>query len=484
MKRALRTSFEASRYRQRGAAFYLFVVVMIGAMAATLFGATTALHGRSAADRASDQLLLDAKRLLLTHLSTPELDGSGRRLGEWRLFADLPIAAGAGMDVSEPNYDGNAESAGCAFRGWAPGQALQLPSASLAAARCIGRLPWQQLGLAMPQSDGNDDAVVPWVVFSANLAAPPACWPDFTPLSLAQAYAGYVCSGAPPYRWLTVVDARGNLLSDRVAFVLFAPGPPLAGQSRGAGAGPAAYLDQVTIGAACPLPCQPGSYNNGNLNQADANPTVLIQAPSDPAAAQRLGYFAEPYQFNDRLIFVTIDELMVVLQERAKRELTRALLAYRTSHGYFPFAAAFNTSAGDCVAANRFGHPAIADGNCGAGASLTLPSWFINAGWHRYFVYSVSARCVAGNNACNAPGLVVAANNAVNALVIAPGMAISAAPFALSRGAAQQPLSGLALSAAPSDYLDSVENAAGAADVFEQTMGLPAPSNDHLEIIN
>ena len=472
------------RSSERGAAFYLFIIVIIGAMAASLFGGSSLLRPRAAAERATEQLLLDAKRLLLANLSAPDLDGSGRRLGEWRLFPDLPIAVGAGADASEPNYDGDAETGGCAFRGWIPGQALQVPAASMAAARCLGRLPWRELGLAMPQSDGNDDAIVPWVVFSPNLATAAACWRDFTPLTLAQAYVGYGCSGPVPYPWLTVVDARGNVVSNRVAFALIAPGLPMAGQARGVGAGPSAYLDQVTIGSGCPSPCQPGSYSNAQFNQADNSATVLIQAPTDAIAAERLGYFVAPYLFNDRLIFVTVDELFAVLQARAKRELVLALQAYRTSHGYFPFAAAFNTADGACVSGNRFGHPAISNGDCGSNEGLTLPSWFTAAGWHSYFVYSVSPRCIAGNNACSAPGLMVDTNNAVNALIIAPGPAIVTTPYAASRLAAQQPLSGVTLSGLAADYLDSIENAAGVIDVFESTPLLAAPNNDRLEIVN
>jgi hypothetical protein len=46
------------------------------------------------------------------------------------------------------------------------------------------------------------------------------------------------------------------------------------------------------------------------------------------------------------------------------------------------------------------------------------------------------------------------------------------------------PLNGLVLSANAADYLDAVENAAGAVDVFEATAAQPAPNNDRLETLN
>ena len=75
------------------------------------------------------------------------------------------------------------------------------------------------------------------------------------------------------------------------------------------------------------------------------------------------------------------------------------------------------------------------------------------------------------------------ANDSV-ALIIAPGPAIITTPYAASRLAAQQPLSGVTLSGLAADYLDSIENAAGVIDVFESTPLLAAPNNDRLEIVN
>ena len=479
------TLAHSSRARQRGVAFYLFIVMVVAAAAATLLATRGLVSAGESRDKEAQRTLQEARRAVLAYLAAPDLDASGRRLGEWRLFPDLPIAAGAGNDAAEPVYDGLAETGGCAWRGWSPGQPLQAQASAAAAARCFGRLPWRDLGLTLPEADPTDAAgLVPWVYVSPNLMTQSACLADLNPLVLAQPFITYACLGAAPYPWITVVDERGNVLSNRVAFAMILPGPALPGQVRGPAAGPSAYLDRVTIGAGCPAPCQPGTYDNANFNHADNQPTVLIRAPYDATAAQRQGYFSLPYQFNDRLVYVTIDELLGVLERRARQELMHQLTAFKTGHGYFPFAAPLSSTTGDCLPLTRLGHPAVQPGLCGATEALSLPNWWLDAGWHRYFVYSVSPRCIQGSNACNAPGLVVGADNSVNALLIGPGTAIQTLPFAPSKLIAQMPLVGFLLSPLPGDYLDTIENAGGAPDVFEVTAGLPAPSNDRLDIVN
>ncbi len=472
--------------RQRGVVFLLALTLLAIATATLLGGMLVLADGRGERARASERLLADVKRLLIADLSAPDADQppTGRRLGQWRLLPDLPIATGPGPDAAEPSYDGLAESGGCATRTWAPGQALTAVALSGASARCFGQIAWRDLGLPLDDPGPADpDGVVPWVIVSPNLVTSIACLRDLNPLSAVSAYAGYGCPGYPPHPWIRVVDERGNLLSDRVAFAVILPGPALASQARTPAAGPAAFLDSVTIAAGCHAPCQPGTYDNARYNHADGLPTVLIRAPVDALAAERSGNYASGYAFNDRLAYVTADELFATLEQRARAELVRRLLAYRAAKGHFPYAAPFSSGSGDCAASTRFGHPPALDGSCGAGGALALPAWFTDAGWHRYFAYAASARCVASNTACNAPGLVVGSRNDVNALVIAPGPPIVAAPYAASRLAAQTPLPGGTPSALAADTIDSIENAAGTPDVFEATGALPAPNNDRLVIV-
>ncbi len=443
------------------------------------------LLDRQATRRAdAARILADARALVLAHLATPDVVPGTRRLGQPGRLFDLPVAAGAGPDATEPDYDGNGETAGrCAFRGWTPGQALQ--PVTNAAARCFGRLAWRELGLVLPDSDPGDPAgAVPWVVVSPNLAADRGCLVDLNPLLLGTSFAAYGCDNRPLFPWLRVVDARGRTLSDRVAVALILPGPPLAGQVRSPAAGPAAWLDRFTLAPGCAAPCQPGTWSNAAFDHADGQPTTITAGPADDPSVARPGSgITLPLDFNDRLVWITADELFRELEKRARNELLRALATFRATNHYFPYAAPFDATGGDCRDGLRFGHPAVAAGNCGTGQHLALADWFVGGGWQHYFSYAVSDQCRHGRSACVAPGLTVGSDTAVNALIIAPGVPITTAPYAASLGAPQRPLNGMALSADARQYLDTTVNANGAAGVFAATDGAPAPANDRLEIV-
>lgn len=480
----MRTNHRKFPKNQHGIVFYLVVVGMAATMAMFAIGLQMSSVGVNSKRSQEQRILQDARRLLLAHLTGADLDMSGRRLGEIGLFPDLPIAAGSGIDATEPNYDGTSEAIGCATRTWLPGQAVVATSSSAASARCIGRFPWKTLGLAIPEAGDDPHALIPWVVISPNLTTQASCVPDLHPTNLGQAFAGYGCTGAMPYPWITVVDERGNVQSSRVAIAIIIPGSLLPGQVRQATSAPSDFLDTVTIASNCPMPCQPGTYSNANFAHPNNQPTTLIQAGSDSRSAERMGFYNLPYTFNDVVLYITVDEVMAALEARVKMEIKKALAGYKTTYGHYPFAADTSLGTGACVANQRFGRVPIQQGSCASNAFLNLPAWLTNAGWHRYFFYSVSARCTLLNAACNAPGLVVGPNNAVNALLIAPGTPITTAPYTPTKNAPQSPLSGMSLSSNVADYIDAIENAAGTVDVFELTQNQPSPNNDRLEILN
>lgn len=121
---------------------------------------------------------------------------------------------------------------------------------------------------------------------------------------------------SPTEPWLRVFDMQGNLLSDRVAVVIIAPGAALTGQSRSNTAAPLNYLDQITIGAT--------AYSNRDYDQPDEDFVM--------------GDIVNP-TFNDRLVYITIDELMVELERRAAAEARVALQQYQNVLGRYPYAA-------------------------------------------------------------------------------------------------------------------------------------------------
>ena len=178
----------------------------------------------------------------------------------------------------------------------------------------LGRLPWRgqdnpcvtpQTGLNVQSLDYSGQEI--WYAVSKNLVYESPDYPFVSPAILNR-----------NTDWITVRDQNGNVLSDRVAFVVFSPGIALTGQDRTAAA-PAAsnYLDSVTIGGT--------PYNN-----ADTDQDFIFYPESDFTADTT-------DNFNDKLIYVTIDEFMDEIEERAMNELTTALTNYHSTHGAFPW---------------------------------------------------------------------------------------------------------------------------------------------------
>ena len=168
---------------------------------------------------------------------------------------------------------------------------------------------------------------------------------------------------------------------DRVAVALILPGPPLAGQVRSPAAGPAAWLDRFTLAPGCAAPCQPGTWSNAAFDHADGQPTTITAGPADDPSVARPGSgITLPLDFNDRLVWITADELFRELEKRARNELLRALATFRATKHYFPYAAPFDATGGDCRDGLRFGHPAAAAGNCGTGSTWRSPTGSSAAG--------------------------------------------------------------------------------------------------------
>jgi len=142
----------------------------------------------------------------------------------------------------------------------------------------------------------------------------------------------------PVFPWLKVLDANGNVLSNRVAAVIMAPNNGLAGQNRAGGiAGANHYLDTLIL-------------NGTSISNADytrPNEDFIIAPNSNhyqptPAMPQ----YAAPYQFNDQLIYITIDELVTATTKRAAIEASRLLNTYQAFNGAFPAAAPLGATDG------------------------------------------------------------------------------------------------------------------------------------------
>ena len=198
--------------------------------------------------------------------------------------------------------------------------------------------------------------------------------------------------GTQPYPWLKVLDRNGNLVSDKVAVVIIAAGNPLVGQNRAAVAPNASeFLDSFKIGAA--------NYKNSDSALADED---FIMGEDSRNVSASDPTFVQPYNFNDKLVYITIDELMAALEKRAGEEVRANLAAYAKLNGNYPFAAnlggagAANKRAYRCVTGKLIG--ALPVDNPAETCTYSATATTVNSTCSFQNITSVAFRKSAGGN--------------------------------------------------------------------------------------
>lgn len=161
--------------------------------------------------------------------------------------------------------------------------------------------------------------------------------------------------------WITVRDQSGAVISDRVAAVILAPGPVLGTQDRG-GAAPKAlnFLDALTVGAS--------TYSNFD---ADGCPDAgSCATPGEDFIVVPGGADG----FNDRLVFITVDELMRAVEDRVLGEAGIALRSYRGSHpdDFYPWLSPFSDPRSPAGPATGGGATSLVDTGTDFGAAGVL----------------------------------------------------------------------------------------------------------------
>lgn len=205
----------------------------------------------------------------------------------------------------------------------------------------LGQLPWRgqsnpctlpHTGLGAELTDAQGNHL--WYAVSRNLVhdyehgEAPIINPGM--INAPHAITPYLRQGGTEsYPWLEVLDRNGNLVSDRVVAVIIAPGNSIGTQDRSAPApNPSEFLDSFRIGAA--------TYNNSNYSVINEDFVIGDDSrnvsASDPT-------FVKPYNFNDKLVFITIDELMAALEKRVGEEVRANLKTYAAANaGNYPYA--------------------------------------------------------------------------------------------------------------------------------------------------
>jgi hypothetical protein len=294
--------------------------------------------------------------------------------------------------------------------------------------REIGRLPWRTLGLP-DLRDGSGERL--WYAVSRRFSRNPA----------GASVLNTDTSGE--------LSVTGAAPADGVIAIVFAPGPALGSQTR-------AGADQNVV----------GNYLEGG--NAATGTTTFVSAPASAT-------------FNDRLLPVTRDALLPVIEMRVAREARAVLRAFFDLNGYFPFANAYGDDTFRCTAGQYGGRiPRYFSDDCRTAPTdpdwkgVTWPVWFFSNDWHRVAFYAVASQCGQPlSPGCGAPGGLMTVtgiappNDNLQALLIMPGRAL---------GAQGRPC------ASVGDCLEDAENTNGDA-VYARTAGT-AGANDRLVIVS
>lgn len=302
------------RVRQRGAVLIMIAFIIGLATAAYILKMLNTSNSQAEQDQRTYQSLKEAKQALIawavSHEYTP---------GQMP-WPDRHLDAGV--------YDGSSDCVATPFQySYLLGQ---LPSAA-DTSPCLdpntgsniyaGLSTYPSLGHSFRDAQGNRL----WYAVSRNLVR------DYATSTNPVVNPNII--NVPTYPWLQVLDRNGNLVSNRVAAVILAPGDALAGQSRAGAADASQFLDSFQIGVAV--------FNNRGYATADED---FIMGDDSRNVSINDPTFVQPYSFNDKLAYITIDELMAAIEKRVGEQVRHSLKTYQDINGYYPYASQLGTS--------------------------------------------------------------------------------------------------------------------------------------------
>jgi len=412
---------EIKCHTQRGAALFLLVLVLLVGGVALLFKAGGGNRGAVEENRATSAALAQAKELAIS-------------------FAVANLTAPGGLPFPDRNADGNYDGNGdCVSVGFDPTQHL------------LGKWPFrneQGCGVSRPAfgkplQEAGGEAL--WYAVSGNLVK-----------SLAGSYP-VINSEIPGSNWFTVVNGQGAVLTTRAALVIIAPGRVVQAQNRAGAAAANQFLEGVTVGGV--------SYTNYAIETGDTG--FVAQSP-DAAC-------------NDQLLYVTIDELMAVVEKRVLAQSKALVRDYRNSCNQYPWprpyvdprtAPDFNSVAGTVEGLLPVGVALPVDWGVGCAAGITVPAWLTVNKWHHLSYYALGSAAVQAGAGCTAGLDCLTVNgwplpdNDKEAVVLLAGDALAGQNRAAAAGLA--------------DYCEAANAVAG--DRLFAVQGV-APFNDRLEVV-
>jgi hypothetical protein len=282
------------------------------------------------------------------------------------------------------------------------------------AAGAIGRVPWKTLGIPEPL-DGSGETL----------------W--------------YAISGPFRYKYTVTTppitsDTLGNLLvfqstsattlTSQAIAVLFAPGPPLGTQSRGA------------TTALC-------STTGTTIQQRNCAANYL-ESTGGANNAQTGGPFIQATAsgtFNDRVLAITSADLMPLVEQRVAREMMAILERYKAATGVYPWSDLSDGNSNNAYNRPRFPCGTAQPTDWGSGGTPVLPDWLANGctnpvtGWTSVVYYAVARNRLEGGGAtcitCSASTLTVTnSGNQIADLCLTGGTPFACSSKVLTSGAA------------------------------------------------
>ena len=365
---AVRCGRRGERRGQRGAVLLAALTLTLLSGAGVLlarFDGTAAVRAREAAVTA--RALADARGALIGW----SIGAGLARSGEAHAPGVLPFPD---RNTDANGYDGEAD---CVTSG-------------LTDRHLIGRLAWAGEASPCPSRplgveirDGSGEVL--WYAVSRNLVNHRGGGASDPPINPG------LLDAAPAYPWLRLIDANGNVLTAgngeplEIAAVVIAPGPPLPGQARtGFVPGPAHYLDSVTVNEVI--------YDNADSDGCRDSVTGANAHTDCPGRTGEEFILypdsrdtgTETDSFNDRIAYITAQELLRAAEARALGEIAVVLERYRSRHGAYPWMAPYTTDPGADPTSTMLYH-ANADGAGGARRGMlpihALPGQLYDSGY-------------------------------------------------------------------------------------------------------
>ena len=391
---------------QRGAALLLTLLVALTLSLALFFKTSSTAAARLARERATEQAMAQAKAALIA----------------WSMVQG---------DLGDGIYDrpGSLPCPDLGDTGTAPG------ACSTATGKSLGRLPWKTLGIDdLRDADGERL----WYALSNSFRVSNSAAINSDTRGQIQLYAG---DGT------TLLTPAG----EELAAIIFAAGPPLAGQDRVAG-------------------------SNAATNYLDASPPWNNASAPGPFISGPLRNAQGDIAINDRVLALSTRELIGAVEKRALSEAQSALAAFALANATkYPNPARSNdaiclstisniTSNNTCA---NFGSDACF-GRLPEDALGTLAPWFLRNGWGRVLIYAVDKNSVVDPGGVDCSTALNVDGAPKSYVLLAPGSARSGQ---------------LRPSPALVDYLEDAANndAWSSPSSGSETFAKPSPaSNDQL----